>query len=231
MKRFNDFLNEDVDNDDTLKVLMLNCTLKASGESNTEALMKRVEEIYDEHEQDVDVEMVRVAEYKLGFGNTVEKTDDDDQFPELYEKMKSADIILIGTAIWFGERTSITQILFERLIGAYSDPNDLGQPKLYNKVAGVVITGNEDGVHGVASLTLFNLAHLGCTIPPNADCYWVGDAGPGASYIEAGGDKHHYTNKGAYFLVANTIHACNIVKENPFKTNLTELEETAKKFS
>lgn len=230
MKKFGDFIKEDVENE-KVKVLMLNCTLKKSGESNTEALLERVEQAYDDHDQEVEIEIVRVAEYKMDFGNTVEKISDDDQFPEIYEKMLNADIILIGTAIWFGERTSITQIIFERMIGAYKDTNDLGQPKLYGKVGGVVITGNEDGVHGVASLTLFNLAHLGCTIPPNADCYWVGDAGPGASYIEAGGDKHHYTNKGAYFLAHNTIHAHNMIKENPYKTDLNELEEKAKKFS
>jgi multimeric flavodoxin WrbA len=232
MKKFNDFLTEDVDeNNDKIKVLMLNCTLKASGESNTEALLKRVEEIYNEHDKEVDVEIVRVAEYKMDFGNSVDKLSDEDQFPEIYEKMLNSDIILIGSAIWFGERTSITQIIFERMIGAYGDTNDLGQPKLYGKVGGVVVTGNEDGVHGVASLTLFNLAHLGCTIPPNADCYWVGDAGPGKSYIEAGGEKHLYTNKTAYFLVNNTLHAAEMIKNNPYQSNLTELEEMAKKYS
>jgi multimeric flavodoxin WrbA len=230
MKKFIEYFREDVNNDKT-KVLMLNCTLKESGESNTDALLKRVEQAYEDHDQDVEVEIVRVAKYKMDFGNTVDKISEDDKFPEIYQKMLDADIILIGTAIWFGERTSITQIIFERMIGAYSDTNDLGQPKLYGKVGGVVITGNEDGVHGVASITLFNLAHLGCTIPPNADCYWVGDAGPGASYIEAGGEKHLYTNKGAYFLVSNTIHAHNMIKENPYKTNLKDLEEKAKKFS
>ena len=39
-----------------------------------------------------------------------------------------------------------------------------------------MVTGNEDGAHAAAETTLFNLSHLGCTIPPNADTYWVGDA-------------------------------------------------------
>ena len=232
MKKYNDFINEDIsESDESLKVLMLNCTLKSKGESNTEALLKRVSEIYDEHDQKVEIDLVRVAEYKIDFGNSVDKLSDDDQFPEIYEKILNTDIIIIGTAIWFGERTSITQILFERLIGAYQDTNELGQPKLYNKVGGVVITGNEDGVHNVGSITLFNLAHLGCNIPPNADCYWVGDAGPGESYIKAGGEKHLYTNKTAYYLVSNTIHAANMLKDNPFETNLEELKKNAEKYS
>ena len=167
----------------------------------------------------------------MDFGNSVEKISEDDQFPEIYDKIINADIILIGTAIWFGERTSITQIIFERLIGAYEDTNELGQPKLYNKVAGVIVTCNEDGVHNVASITLYNLSHLGCNIPPNCDCYWVGEAGPGESYIKAGGDKHLYTNKTAYYLVNNTIHAANMIKNNPYDSNLTELKKKAKKYS
>ena len=44
----------------------------------------------------------------------------------------------------------------------------MGQFPLYNKVGGVVVTGNEDGAHDAAGTTLFNLSHLGCTIPPGA---------------------------------------------------------------
>jgi multimeric flavodoxin WrbA len=69
------------------------------------------------------------------------------------------------------------------------------QYPLYNKVAGVVVTGNEDGAHAAAETTLFNMTHLGCAVPPNADTYGVGDAGPGPSYIEAGGEQHEYTKR------------------------------------
>lgn len=230
MKKFGDFIKEDK-NDDKLKVLMLNCSLKEKEDSNTEALMKIVEKAYEKHEQNVDVEIVRVAKYKMDFGNSVEKLSDGDQFPEIYEKMLDCDILIIGTAIWFGERTSITQVIFERMIGSYKDTNDLGQPKLYGKVGGVIVTGNEDGVHGVASLTLFNLAHLGCTIPPNPDCYWVGDAGPGKSYIEANGKQNEYTNKCAYYLAWNSIHTSNIIKEFPYKSNLNDLKKMSKKIN
>ena len=71
-------------------------------------------------------------------------------------------------------------MVIERLDGTYESTNDVGQYPMYNKVAGVVVTGNEDGAHAAAETTLFNLSHLGFTIPPNADTYWVGDAGPGA---------------------------------------------------
>ena len=92
-------------------------------------------------------------------------------------------------SIWFGVRSSVAQMVIERLDGTYNSTNEVGQYPLYNKVGGVVVTGNEDGAHACAETTLFNLTHLGLAIPPNADTYWVGDAGPGPSFIEAGGER------------------------------------------
>src|SRR5579871_6250970 len=123
-------------------------------------------------------------------------------------------------------------MVIERLDGTYEegDPKT-GQFPLYNKVAGVIVTGNEDGAHNAAGTTLFNLTHLGCTVPPNADCYWVGDAGPGPSYIEAHGDKHLYTNKTAYYMAYNLHYFAKLLKANPIPTNLNELIKKAKAIS
>jgi multimeric flavodoxin WrbA len=63
----------------------------------------------------------------------------------------------------------VCQRVIERLDGTYSSTNEHGQYPLYNTVAGVVVTGNEDGAHDAAATTLLNLSHLECTIPPNAD--------------------------------------------------------------
>ena len=70
----------------------------------------------------------------------------------------------------------------------------------------MVVTGNEDGAHDAAATTLFNLSHLGCAIPPNADTYWVGDAGPGPSFIEADGWSSAYTQKTCRWMAHNTVH-------------------------
>ena len=96
-----------------------------------------------------------------------------------------------------------------------AETNDAGQYPMYNKVGGVVVTGNEDGAHAAAETTVFNLTHLGFTIPPNADTYWVGDAGPGPSFIDAGGEKHPYTLKTAGWMAHNVVHMARILKANP----------------
>jgi multimeric flavodoxin WrbA len=106
-------------------------------------------------------------------------------------------------------------MVIERLDGTYNMTNDVGQYPMYNKVGGVVVTGNEDGAHASAETTVFNLTHLGFTIPPNADTYWVGDAGPGPSFIEAGGAEHPYTLKTAGWMAHNVVHMAHILKANP----------------
>ncbi len=213
-----------------LKALILNCTLKPSPVvSNTSALVGKVINIYQE--LGVDTEELRVRDYDVKFGVSSDEGDGD-QWPEIYEKIKACDILVIATPIWFGVRGSVSQMVLERLDGSYADGDKVtGQYPLYNKVGAVIITGNEDGAHDVAANTLFNLTHLGCSIAPNSDCYWVGDAGPGPSYIEAGGDKHLYTNRTARYLAHNSAKLARILAQNKIDTNLKELDSEAKEVS
>ncbi|MBI2798053.1 flavodoxin family protein [Candidatus Saccharibacteria bacterium] len=213
-----------------LKALFLNCTLKPSPSvSNTGALIDKAVELYKA--QGVETEVVRVRDYDVKFGVSSNEGEGD-QWPEILSKIKDCNILIIGTPIWFGVRGSVSQLVLERLDGTYDEGDTkTGQFPLYNKVAGVIVTGNEDGAHDVAANTLFNLTHLGCTVPPNVDCYWVGNAGPGPSYIEAGGDKHLYTNKTCRYMVANTIYMAKLIQDNPIPTNLNELIAEAKKAS
>ena len=213
-----------------LKTLILNCTLKKSPRiSNTQALVDKAVVLFTE--QNVITETIRVVDHYIPFGVSP-KEDEKDEWPVILNKIKSCDILIIGSPIWFGVRSSVVQLVLERLDGTYSEADPkTGQFPLYGKVGGVIVTGNEDGAHNVAANTLFNLSHLGCTIPPNVDTYWVGPAGPGPSYIEAGGEKHLYTNKTVRFMVDNLVHFARVLKENPISTNLNELIEKAKQES
>ena len=213
-----------------LKALFLNCTLKSSpGISNTRALIDKAVKLFEE--LDVESEVVRVVDYNIKFGVSSYEGEGD-EWPFILEKIKSSDILVIGSPIWFGVRSSVSQLVFERLDGTYeqSDPKT-GQFPLYGKVGGVVITGNEDGAHDVAATTLFNLTHLGCTVPPNVDSYWVGDAGPGPSYIAAGGERHLYTNKTVRYMVNNLAFFAKLLRDNPITTNINKLYEDALKES
>jgi len=213
-----------------IKALFLNCTLKKSPQvSNTRALIDKAVDLF--RELGVDSEVVRVVDHKVAFGVSSDEGEGD-EWPIILEKVKACDILVIASPIWFGVRSSVCQVVLERLDGTYADGDPLtGQYPLYGKVAGVIVTGNEDGAHNVCAHTLFNLTHLGCAIPPNVDCYWVGDAGPGLSYIKEGGDRHLYTNRTARYMVHNLTHFAKLLKENPIPTNLKDLDEAAKKVS
>ena len=196
-----------------LKAVLLNCTLKKSpAVSNTQALMDIV--IGTLEGLDVECESIRVVDYNVPFGVSSDEGDGD-EWPQILEEIIAADILIIGMPIWFGVRSSVAQLVIERLDGTYNSTNDVGQYPLYNTVAGVVVTGNEDGAHDCSATTLFNLSHLGCTIPPNADTYWVGEAGPGPSFIEANGAEHPYTRKTAGWMAHNVVHLARMLKENP----------------
>ncbi len=210
-----------------LKAVVLNCTLKKSPQiSHTRALIDKVVGLMEP--MGVTSEVIRVVDHHVPFGVSSNEGKGD-EWPKILKKLIAADIVIIGTPIWFGVRSAVAQLVIERLDGTYGegDPKT-GQFPLYNKVAGVIVTGNEDGAHDAAANTLFNLSHLGCVVPPNADCYWVGDAGPGPSYIDAGGDKHMYTNKTARYMAHNLVYMANLMKKNPIPTNLKKLIEEAK---
>lgn len=209
-----------------LRAVILNCTLKNSPDvSNTQALIDKVVDLMIP--LGVVSEVIRVIDHRISFGVSSDEGEGD-EWLKILTKLKSADIIIIGTPLWFGVRSSVAQLVIERLDGTYEEADsETGQFPLYGKVAGVIVTGNEDGAHQAAATTLFNLTHLGCAVPPNADCYWTGEAGPGPSYIEAGGDRHLYTNKTARYLAHNVAFFARLLKEHPITTNLKELTREA----
>jgi multimeric flavodoxin WrbA len=206
-----------------LSALFLNCTLKKSpAVSNTQALVDKVAGFMEE--LGASTETIRVMDYDVATGIESDMGEGD-EWPQILERIKACDILVIATPIWFGVRGSVAQRVIERLDGTYGEGDPVtGQYPLYGKVAGCIVTGNEDGAHDICANTLFNLTHLGCTIPPNVDCYWVGDAGPGPSYIAAHGDKHRYTNRTALYMANNLVWMAGVLAEHRNPVNLHELD-------
>ena len=95
-----------------------------------------------------------------------------------------ADIVILAGPIWLGDQSSQTRKIIERLYAYSGDVNAAGQWSYYGKVGGSVTTGNEDGGKHVSAQILYALQHIGLTVPPQSDSYWVGEAGPGPSYLD-----------------------------------------------
>ena len=171
-----------------LSAVILNCTLKRPGtESHTGRLLSVPAEIM--RRNGVSVEEIRPATMPIAFGVQPDMTEQgwtEDAWPELWQRIAAAEILIIGTPIWLGEESSVCRLMIERLYAMSSILNDKGQSSFYGKVAGAVITGNEDGIKHCAMTILYALQHLGYTIPPQADCGWIGEAGPGPSYGDDG---------------------------------------------
>lgn len=204
-----------------LKALFLNCSLKSSEEeSNTEGFIRDVLVHYNQ--LGVASEILRLADFKISFG-IAEDMGDGDEWPKVLEKVKAADIVVIGTPIWLGEKSSLATLAIERLYGSSSVTNDKGQSIFYNKVGGAIVTGNEDGAKHSAASLIYGLSHIGFLIPPNVDAYWVGEAGPGESYIKAGRDND-FTKSAIERLAYNTYHLAGMLKNNPIPAEGNTLE-------
>ena len=138
-----------------------------------------------------------------------------DEWPELYKKVETADILVLAGPIWLGDNSSVMKHLIERLYGNSGELNKKGQYAYYGKVGGCIITGNEDGGKHCSMNVLYSLQHLGCAIPPQADTYWVGQAGPGPSYLdkESGGPENDFTNRNTTFMTWNLMHLAKMLKD------------------
>ena len=164
-----------------LSALFLNCTLKRSPEqSHTEGLIRISRAIMERN--GVDVELLRPVDFTIAAGVYPDMREhgwERDDWPRILEKVLAADILVLGTSIWLGEKTSVATRVVERLYSASHHLNAHGQYSYYGRVGGCLVTGNEDGAKHCAMNILYSLQHLGYVIPPQADAAWLGEAGPG----------------------------------------------------
>jgi multimeric flavodoxin WrbA len=205
-----------------LSAILLNCSLVHDAtKSHTRRLLARVAGVMEA--EGVSVELIHMLDHKVGFGMVKDTTaigDEVDDWPTIHAKVMGADILVVGTPIWLGVKSSVATLAVERLYAYSSDTNDKGQYLYYGKAGGCVVTGNEDGVKACAMETLYALSHIGFTIPPQADCGWIGEIGPGPSYgdIVEGSDvpmgyDSEFTNKNATIMSWNLMHTAKMLKD------------------
>lgn len=210
-----------------LKALFLNCSIKKDKtKSHTQRLINRVAGVMS-HEG-VKVEKLYVLDYDVAFGIEKDLTEHGwkkDDWPTIQKKIMDADILVIGSPIWLGQKSSVATLVIERMYAYSGDRNAKGQWLYYGKTGGCIITGNEDGIKHCSMDILYALQHIGYMVPPQADCGWIGEAGPGASYgdtewngkpISDGpmGYNNDFTNRNATFQAWNLMHTARLLKNN-----------------
>nr|WP_228454413.1 NAD(P)H-dependent oxidoreductase [Streptomyces alkaliphilus] len=183
--------------------MILNCTLKPSPEpSNTERLAEVVGEAL--RERDVEVTGLRLADLNIppGIGTDL---GGEDRWPEVHERLVNSEILVVATPTWVGHPSSIAQRMLERMNMMMSETDDEERPVAFNRVAGVVVTGNEDGAHHVISEITGGLIDIGYTIPGQAWTYWNRGPGPGPSYSDT--DEGHEWSASTGRAMAANLHA------------------------
>ncbi len=200
-----------------LSALFLNCTMKRSPEmSHTRGLIDISKAIMEKN--GMSVEVLRPIDYDIATGVYPDMTEqgwDHGDWPEIYEKVKAAEILVLTSSIWLGEKTSVCTKVIERLYSTSGDLNEHGQYAYYGRVGGCLITGNEDGAKHCSMIILYSLSHLGYVIPPQADSGWLGTVGPGPSYLDpgSGGPENDFTNRNTTFMTWNLMHMARMIKD------------------
>lgn len=204
----------DMPAESTLRVVALNGSLKHEPElSNTEELSGLVLENMSKH-CGISAEVVRLADMNLPVGLRFRESSDDD-WPGIVEKIKTADVVLFATPVWWGGRSSLMQRVIERLDALDEQYHETGRSALYNKVAGIVITGSEDGALHTMGTIMMVLAWMGFTLPPECAAYWVGEVGFPPSRDREKRLRNEATRKMAMNLARNLVYYAQLLKLHP----------------
>src|ERR1700689_3130636 len=133
-----------MDTNTPLNVLVLNASLKPPPEPSA------TEEVADlvvaemQKLSPISATSVRLSDKNIPVGLGFNEGPGD-EWPAIVEEIKKADIILFATPIWWGGRSSLMQRVIERMDAFDEEAHTGGRAVLLKKVAGIVITGSEDG--------------------------------------------------------------------------------------
>ena len=195
-----------------MKALLINCTLKASPEkSNSEALAGVLAGAL--RDEDVEVDSVRAVDHSIPPGIESDMGQGD-EWPGIRTQILAAEILIFATPTWIGRPSSVAQRVLERMDAMITETDEEERPVAYNRVAGVVVTGNEDGAHHVISEVAGALGDIGFTIPGQGWTYWNKGPGPGKDYSETeeGHEWSHTTGRAA---AANLLAVARALAAKP----------------
>lgn len=204
-----------------LKGAVLLGTLKTGNEmSNTEELVDELLEHFTEY--GVEVEKFRLANINIPVG-LAETMSENDEWPKIANALRDADIVIFATPVWWGGQSSLIQRVMERMTNFDESYIMTSKSDLYHKVAGLIITGHEDGVqHIVGNLYNF-LQWLGFVIPPESVAYWVGEVGGGMAGDAEKRRKNQATKAMLNVMARNLMNYAMLIKTH--KEELNDFEK------
>ena len=161
-----------------MRAVALSCTLNPTpATSNTEALTHVLLDALGR--QGVETELIRVVDHDVRPG-VESDMGDGDEWPAIRQRIVTSEILVLASPTWLGKPSSVAQRVLERMDAMLGETDDAGRPVAYNRVAGCVVTGNEDGAHHVITEIAGGLIDMGFTVPGQSWTYWNKGPGPGA---------------------------------------------------
>ena len=195
-----------------MRAIAINCTLKRSPErSNTDALLDIV--LGALVREGVETDTIRAVDHVIAPGVSSDEGDGD-EWPALRERILAAEILVMASPTWLGQQSSVCKRVLERMDAMLSETDDDGRPVAYNRVAGVVVTGNEDGAHHVIAEICGGLNDIGYTVPGQSWTYWNMGPGPGPSYLDTD-HGHDWSRSTGEAAAANLLAVARALAANP----------------
>ena len=114
----------------------------------------------------------------------------------------AADILVLGMPIWLGEKSSVGDADRRAALRQLAPAQRRRPVRLLRHASAAASSpATRTGVKHCAMNVLYSLQHLGYVIPPQADAGWIGEAGPGPSYLDegSGGPENDFTNRNTTF--------------------------------
>jgi multimeric flavodoxin WrbA len=192
-----------------VRALVVNCTLKPSPtRSNTDALAAVVIDAL----RDSAIEVDAAVDHDIRRVSSDE--DAGDAWPAIRETFNGSQIFVLATPTWLGQPSSVAKRVLERMDAMISEADAAGVPLAYNRVAGMMVTGNEDGAHHVIAEVASALIDIGFTVPGQAWTYWNMGPGPGPSYTDTD-HRHDWSEKTGRAMASNLVAGARALASSP----------------
>ena len=140
-----------------------------------------------------------------------------DDWPKIARAIASCDILILASPVWWGPGpSSLIQRALERMNAFDEDYIRTRSSALYNKAAGVLATGSEDGVQQVGQHIMNTLQFMGFAFPPESLSYWVGEVGVHQPSSRLRMAQNHDVAVMNRRFVRNLVILANLLRSKPF---------------
>jgi multimeric flavodoxin WrbA len=198
---------------DQLRAVFLLGTLKKKQQlSHTQVLCDIVAEIFQEKEN-VESDIIRLRDFDIQAGTKT--LIDDDDWPNILERILAADIIIFATPVWWGIQSSLIQRVIERMDELNDELLETGKSRFQNKTGGIVITGAEDGAEHIIGNILNFMSWNGFTIPPAPSVSWLGELSEETREAAEKEFRSKEIRQMAETFVRNQAFLARVLKQHP----------------